>query len=94
MAYLMTDYTRRKDHQRMAKDKMIEMLDIIAMYTGEFLFLMGATRLGVFDEMAEFFQRTAHEKGLAVDGHLLMELSAGNAMVMHEMDSKTSGDFA
>jgi len=89
----MTEYTQRKDHSRMAKDKMIEMLDIISMYIAEFIYVMGATKLGVYDQLVEFFQKTAYEKGLAVDGFLLDELTIGRSMVIHEMSLKNEGDF-
>lgn len=93
LSQIYVDYIRRKDHTRMNKDKMIETMDITAMYLAEFLHILGAKKMGLYDMLVQFFQKTAHTKGLFIEGYLLDDLNEGRKHVMNEMNQETNGDF-
>ena len=77
----------------MDKDKMIEMLDTSAMYLAEFLHILGAKKMEIYDQLVAFFQKTAHYKGLYIEGYLYDDLLEGNAHVLNEMKQEVNGDF-
>ena len=90
---LYVDYIRRKDHSRMDKDKMIETMDLTAMYIAEFLHIMGAKKMNLYDMFVAFYQKTMHSKGLSIESYLLDDLNEGMTLVLNEMKQEKNGEF-